>query len=391
MDPTGLILEVLRTTVVFLLVITVIVAVHELGHYLAARMVGMKVDAFAVMLGGVRKTDLTPYLDRPLSPAVRVWGALLASMGVLVTGLFMHRSEVVAVGLALAGIVVPMWVVSRLEALYHLKRWSGLQTALKVWGVAIALLFFGTGFRNLDGTALVGMFAAATVVGLLIVYYSPSSQREETEERHGFGRIFLDPEREEPVPVRFRPLLHWTSKSDTEFSLLVLPLGGFAAIRGMHPRSDGSEADIPGGFYSKPALARLVALGAGPLFSVVFGVLVFAGLYLAQGRVESINEPRLGKVTEGGPAAKAGLVEGDEIVSVNGKPVEDFYGMVQVTSRSFTEKDGKREPLPVTFVVRRDGQEKTVAVLPEVGKEPTPVLKPDLDFDIATKRFQARP
>ena len=48
--------------------LTVLVAVHEAGHYLTARMFGMHVNAFAVMMGGVRKTDLRPFMREKLVP-----------------------------------------------------------------------------------------------------------------------------------------------------------------------------------------------------------------------------------------------------------------------------------------------------------------------------------
>lgn len=56
-----------RDALVFLLVLTVLVAVHELGHYWFARMFGMQVDAFAVMMGGLRQTDLGSRLGRRMA------------------------------------------------------------------------------------------------------------------------------------------------------------------------------------------------------------------------------------------------------------------------------------------------------------------------------------
>jgi hypothetical protein len=80
MEILGPILDVVRNAALFLIIITVLVAVHELGHYLFARWCGMHVDAFAVMMGGVRRTDLTPHLKSPLKPAWMPWAAGIASV-----------------------------------------------------------------------------------------------------------------------------------------------------------------------------------------------------------------------------------------------------------------------------------------------------------------------
>jgi regulator of sigma E protease len=38
----------MTTTIIFLLVLTLLVFIHELGHFLAARMFGIRVDEFAI-------------------------------------------------------------------------------------------------------------------------------------------------------------------------------------------------------------------------------------------------------------------------------------------------------------------------------------------------------
>ena len=51
----------------FVVVISILVAAHELGHYWFARLFGMEVEAFAVNVGGIRATDLSSRLKKPLA------------------------------------------------------------------------------------------------------------------------------------------------------------------------------------------------------------------------------------------------------------------------------------------------------------------------------------
>lgn len=159
-------------------------------------------------------------------------------------------------------------------------------------------------------------------------------------------------------------------KGGTEFTLRPLPLGGFVRIKGMVPEEDGSEVDIPGGFYSKPPLQRLLVLFAGPLFSIVAGVLILIGLFLTVPR-HPLNEPVLGLVLEGKPAATAGLQEGDRILSVNGEPVQTWYQLVA----SVRDKPDQS----LEFVVDRDGKRFETRVQTTLNDKETPVLGPDLE------------
>ena len=52
------VLQILTYVVPFLLVLTVIVTIHEMGHFLVARAFGVKVDRFAIGFGsGPSRTD----------------------------------------------------------------------------------------------------------------------------------------------------------------------------------------------------------------------------------------------------------------------------------------------------------------------------------------------
>src|SRR5581483_11032322 len=62
----------------------------------------------------------------------------------------------------------------------------------------------------------------------------------------------------------------------------------------------------------------------------------------------------LGEVTADGPAARAGLRTGDQIVAINGQPVSDFRQLVSIVSARPGEN--------VSFTYRRGGVERTVRI-----------------------------
>jgi regulator of sigma E protease len=154
----------------------------------------------------------------------------------------------------------------------------------------------------------------------------------------------------------------------TDFTFRPFPLGGFVRIKGMLPQEDGSETRIPGGFYSKPPWQRLVVLFAGPLFSVIFGVLLLVPVYTISGIDQPLNEPVLGGLAKGEPADRAGLKPNDRIVSIDGKRIETFYGLTQTIHASA----GKS----LTLQVDRNGQPLTLTVTPVSGQ--VSVSDPDL-------------
>ncbi len=156
----------------------------------------------------------------------------------------------------------------------------------------------------------------------------------------------------------------------TRFTIRAWPLGGFVRIKGSTPEEQGKETQVPGGFYSAAPWKRLVVLFAGPLFSVLAGMLILIPQAMVEGQRSFSHEPTLVFVQEGGGGDEGGLREGDRITSVEGQTVTDFYQVVQ----QVTAHPDK----PLAMSVDRKGQIINLTVVPTVDDQPSSVLGPDL-------------
>jgi regulator of sigma E protease len=76
----------------------------------------------------------------------------------------------------------------------------------------------------------------------------------------------------------------------------------------------------------------------------------------------TFQEPRIVQVTPGGPAATAGLMVGDRVLSVDGQAVPDAGFLREVTRRAH---DGE-QPRPMVWRVERAGQVVELTVTPRV-------------------------
>ncbi|HSI72131.1 MAG TPA: M50 family metallopeptidase [Fimbriimonas sp.] len=187
-----------------------------------------------------------------------------------------------------------------------------------------------------------------------------------------FARLFRMGVEEFAIGFGKKPIWTWMRKTykveddhhpgveateTTDFTIRAWPLGGFVRIKGMVPEEDGSEVDIPGGFYNKSPFHRFVVLLAGPAFSVIAGILVLIPLYATVGIDRLDNTPIVPKMAADGPAAKAGLLEGDRILAINDKPVTTFYDVIV----DVRDSAGK----PLVMSVDRKGEKLEITAIPE--------------------------
>ncbi len=149
------------------------------------------------------------------------------------------------------------------------------------------------------------------------------------------------------------PLLgKWTNKNGTQFSVRLLPIGGFCQFYG----EDEDEPD-PRAFNNQAVWKRVATVVSGPLMNFVVA-LVSVVIYLsAIGLVSTV--PRVAQVET--HAAQAGLAVGDTLLKVNGLDVTDTGVIITEVSES--------GGAPVTLRVEREGQEMDVSIAPFYDEE----------------------
>lgn len=143
-----------------------------------------------------------------------------------------------------------------------------------------------------------------------------------------------------------------------EYRLGSIPAGGFVAIPQLAPmealegKVEQSRDDLP----PISPLDKIIVAAAGPLFS--FGLaFVMACIVWSVGKPQSeFDSPTIGYVKEGGPADKAGIRVGDEIIAVDGQPVTHFLSGTDSVKWRIVRSEGET----IAFTVKREGQEITI-------------------------------
>ncbi len=100
-------------------------------------------------------------------------------------------------------------------------------------------------------------------------------------------------------------------------------------------------------FGSKPVWKRIKAIAAGPIMNFILAYVILVMLGFIQG-VPS-NQPELGKLTDNGRAAAAGLKEGDYIQSINGEKMRSWTDIVTAVK----ENPGKKSMSPSNGMANR--------------------------------------
>jgi regulator of sigma E protease len=158
----------------------------------------------------------------------------------------------------------------------------------------------------------------------------------------------------ERFSLGFPPKLIGKKIGDTEYCISWIPLGGYVKMAGEEPDENEIKGE-PWEFMSKPVGIRALVVFAGPAMNFILAILIFWGIVFFAGK-EEIHEDtnQIGLVAPGGPADKAGIKPGDQIISVNGVEVKTFKDMAQIIYEQ-VEK-------PVEIKWRRDGKEYTATI-----------------------------
>jgi membrane-associated protease RseP (regulator of RpoE activity) len=204
--------------------------------------------------------------------------------------------------------------------------------------------------------------------------------------------------------IGFGPTLFSRKKGETEYGVKALPLGGYIAMLGMYPpakkaetktgffpdmiaqaRLAHSEEETPKDknrkFYQLPVGKRMIIMLGGPFMNLVLGVLLTVvslsgfGVFQSSLKIDAVSvcldsTQTSCSVSKQTPAHLAGLKAGDEIVSIDGKPAEDWVQIRNILTETPT----------VELEVKRAGELVSVTVSAVIQQRPqfdnlgTPIL-----------------
>ncbi|HOV39223.1 MAG TPA: site-2 protease family protein [Spirochaetales bacterium] len=160
----------------------------------------------------------------------------------------------------------------------------------------------------------------------------------------------------------------------TEYRISLLPIGGFCKLKGEEAFNQNLSDEIgkdqlhpPDSFYAASPWKRIVVAFSGPAFNLVSAIVAFTLVWYMgfsyptfSNRIILESDYPSG-YSERFPAKEGGLQTGDEIIAINGTPIETYRDIQEIVSRS----PGK----PLTFTYRREGKIGEAVIIPDLNKD----------------------
>lgn len=147
-------------------------------------------------------------------------------------------------------------------------------------------------------------------------------------------------------------IFHVTNRQQTKWSIRCLPLGGFVRFA-----ANSDSKAISGKLYSEISIIkRMLIVLAGPAANFVFAIILLIVSYSIYGKY-TVAPAVVSDVIEGSAAARAGIRNGDLIVSVNQMEIRDFEQLIRII-QSLPE-------VPTQIMLKRNSELITVDIVPE--------------------------
>ncbi len=153
-------------------------------------------------------------------------------------------------------------------------------------------------------------------------------------------------------------IFKWTRKNDeTEYSVRLIPIGGFVQMAGEEIDDDES---VPRDkkFSVKTFGQKFMTVIAGIMNNFILAIVLFFIVALFNGAPQ--NKAIVGKISKGYPAYTSGLQENDQIVKLNGKNASSY----DLLALELQVNSGKE----ISLEVLRNGEVKTINLKPKKVK-----------------------
>ena len=194
------------------------------------------------------------------------------------------------------------------------------------------------------------IITAAIIFGILII-------------AHEFGHFIVAIKSGVKVlefSIGMGPVLYQRETKTTKYSIrLFIPIGGFCQMKGEDDEEDKPEK---GSFNYASPFKRIAILSAGAIMNLIVALLIFILIFINVGTDPST---KIETVVDNSPAYNAGMMDGDNILSINGTEVESWDNITDLIVGS----DGKTLNVKVERTV--DGQtiQTDLEIQPEIDTD----------------------
>ena len=156
----------------------------------------------------------------------------------------------------------------------------------------------------------------------------------------------------------FGPKLIGRRFGETQYQISAVPLGGFVKLIGENPEEEVKEEDRHRSFSAAPIWKRALIISAGPFFNFFLAVALFSSINLFG---IPYLPSKIGEVSPGLPAERAGLKKGDLVLSIDGKEVSKWDDL----SKMIRNSNGK----DLLIKVKRNGEILEIKITPKLSTQ----------------------
>lgn len=157
----------------------------------------------------------------------------------------------------------------------------------------------------------------------------------------------------------FGPKLISKKHGDTEYLISSIPFGGYVKMLGETSEEELKEEEKVFAFNYQPVWKRFIIVFLGPLFNLLFAVVIFVFVF-SYGI--PVLLPEVGDVLPQSPAERAGLIKGDMVISIDGSQITQWDEMTNIIHNS----SGRS----LNLKIKRKSEIITLSLIPEKKRVP---------------------
>ena len=133
----------------------------------------------------------------------------------------------------------------------------------------------------------------------------------------------------EKFSLGFGPEWLGFTKGGTRYVVSLIPVGGYVKMAGEHPGE--KRKGTPDEFLSQKWWRRILIVASGPAMNFILAIVIFSLMAFFAGIViPHYESTEIGSVIPEMPAEKAGVVEGDKVLSIDGREVNNWKEMAEI-------------------------------------------------------------